>query len=53
MQKAEKTGRRKDTEREMERAIIQDADKTCGADLGRGEGGTLGPAKPEDLGHDD
>lgn len=53
LQKAEKTGRRKDTEREMERAIIQDADKTCGADLGRGEGGTLGPAKPEDLGHDD
>jgi hypothetical protein len=32
VQKADKAGRRKDTEREMERAIIQDADKTDGAD---------------------
>jgi hypothetical protein len=55
VQKAEKAGRRKDTEREMERAIIQDADKTDGADrdLVHGDGSTLDLAKPEDLGHDD
>jgi hypothetical protein len=54
MQKAETAGPRKDTEREMERADIQNVDKNGGADLKRGEGGTLGPpTKPEGLSHDD
>lgn len=55
LRKAEKTRRRKDTERDMERAVIEDADKTDGADrdLVHGDGGTLGLGKPEDLGHDD
>lgn len=56
MQRAEKTAPRKDTERETDRAIIQDADKTEGADrdLVHGDGGTLGlPTKPEDISQDD
>jgi hypothetical protein len=56
MQKVEKTRPRKDAERDMEPADLdlEVPDQTYGADLERGEGGTMGlPTKPEDLGHDD
>ena len=45
-----------DKEREMQNAVIEDADKSDGADrdLVHGDGGTLGlPTKPEDLNQDD
>jgi hypothetical protein len=47
---------RKDAAREMQDAIVEDADKTEGADrdLVHGDGGTLDlPTGPEDLNHDD
>ena len=47
---------RKDKAREMEQAIIEDADKSDGRDrdLEHGEGGTLGlPSKPGDISQDD
>lgn len=58
MREAEKTEPRKDTGRDTERAIVEDADKTDGADrdLVHGDGGTLGlptNPKPKDLGQDD
>lgn len=45
-----------DKERELRKAIIEDAPKNDGddRDLVHGEGGTLGlPTKPDDLSHDD
>jgi hypothetical protein len=47
---------RKDEERGMQQAIIEDADKSDGRDrdLEHGEGGTLGlPSKPGDISQDD
>jgi hypothetical protein len=46
---------RKDKQREMREAILQDADKTEGADrdLVHGDGGTLGLGKDENLNQDD
>jgi hypothetical protein len=47
---------RKDNARELQQAIIEDADKSDGRDrdLEHGEGGTLGlPSKPGDLSQDD
>jgi hypothetical protein len=47
---------RKDTAREMQQAIVEDADKTeaTDRDLEHGDGGTLGlPTGSEDLNHDD
>lgn len=46
----------KDKAREMQQAVIEDADKSDGRDrdLEHGEGGTLGlPSKPGDLSRDD
>jgi hypothetical protein len=46
---------RKDSEREMTNAVIEDADKTEGKDrdLVHGDGGTLGLGDDEDLNWDD
>jgi hypothetical protein len=46
---------RKDRQREMREAIVEDADKTEGKnrDLVHGEGGTLGLGDGEDLNEDD
>jgi len=47
---------RKNKARELQRAAIEDADKSDGRDrdLEHGEGGTLGlPSKPGDLNQDD
>ena len=47
---------RKDEARDMQQAIIEDADKSDGRDrdLEHGEGGTLGlPNKPGDISQDD
>jgi hypothetical protein len=47
---------RKDRARELQQAVIEDADKSDGRDrdLEHGEGGTLGlPSKPGDLSQDD
>jgi hypothetical protein len=46
---------RKDEEREMRQAIVEDADKTESKDrnLAHGDGGTLGLGRPEDLSHED
>ncbi|WP_027545302.1 hypothetical protein [Bradyrhizobium sp. WSM2254] len=46
---------RKDTERDMRKAVVEDADKTEGKDrdLVHGDGGTLGMDEGEDLNRDD
>ena len=46
---------RKDKERDIQQAIIEDSDKTedTDRDLVHGDGGTLGLGAPEDLNHDD
>lgn len=47
---------RKDRERDMRKAVVEDADKTEGAgrDLVHGEGGSIGlPVGPNDLNYDD
>ncbi|MFL5238881.1 MAG: hypothetical protein ACJ8EL_14995 [Rhizomicrobium sp.] len=47
---------RKERERDLREAVIEDADKTdiADRDLEHGDGGTLGvPTKPSDLSHDD
>jgi hypothetical protein len=46
---------RKDEQREMRKAVVQDADKTEGKDrdLVHGDGGTLGLGGYEDLNKDD
>jgi hypothetical protein len=46
---------RKDEEREMRKAVVQDADKTEGKDrdLVHGDGGTIGLSDGEDLNEDD
>jgi hypothetical protein len=46
---------RKDTDREMRKAVVQDADKTGdkNRDLVHGDGGTLGLGDGEDLNRDD
>jgi hypothetical protein len=46
---------RKDEQREMRKAVVQDADKTGDneRDLVHGEGGTLGLADDENLNKDD
>jgi hypothetical protein len=46
---------RKDSEREMQRAVVKDADKSEGQDrdLVHGDGGRLGLGKDQDLNRDD
>jgi hypothetical protein len=46
---------RKDEEREMRKAVVQDADKAEGKDrdLVHGDGGTIGLSDGEDLNEDD
>lgn len=46
---------RKDNEREMRKAIVEDGDKTEGKDrdLVHGDGGTIGIGEDQDLNHDD